>query len=36
MFVRQAAKQFKLFTGRQPDTNVIEYEIKRAISAARY
>jgi len=36
MFVRQAAKQFKLFTGTEPDMETIRYEIKRAISAAKY
>jgi len=36
MFVRQAAKQFKLFTGAQPNMETIRYEVKRAISAARY
>ena len=36
MFVRQAAKQFKLFTGVDPNVNTIRYEVKRAISAARY
>lgn len=36
MFVRQAAKQFKLFTGIDPDPETIRYEIKRATSAARY
>ena len=36
MFVRQAAKQFKLFTGEDPDVKLIRYEVKRAISAAKY
>jgi 3-dehydroquinate dehydratase/shikimate dehydrogenase len=36
MFVRQAAKQFKLFTGVDPSMETIRYEVKRAISAARY
>ncbi|QEG24284.1 shikimate dehydrogenase [Mariniblastus fucicola] len=36
MFVRQAAKQFKLFTGENPDLKLIRYEVKRAISAAKY
>ena len=36
MFVRQAAKQFKLFTDSEPDHETIRYEIKRAISAAKY
>lgn len=36
MFVRQAAKQFKLFTGVDPNVETIRYEVKRAISAARY
>lgn len=36
MFVRQAAKQFKLFTGEKPDSKLIRYEVKRAISAAKY
>lgn len=36
MFVQQAAKQFKLFTGKNPDPKVIRYEIKRATSAAKY
>lgn len=36
MFVRQAAKQFKLFTGKAPDVKLIRYEVKRAISAAKY
>jgi 3-dehydroquinate dehydratase/shikimate dehydrogenase len=36
MFVRQAAAQFKLFTGREPDMELIRYETKRATSAARY
>lgn len=36
MFVRQAAKQFKLFTNTKPDVKLIRYEVKRAISAAKY
>jgi len=36
MFVRQAARQFKLFTGMDPNLDTIRYEVKRAISAARY
>ncbi len=36
MFVRQAADQFELFTGQKPDDETIRYEVKRAISAARY
>jgi 3-dehydroquinate dehydratase/shikimate dehydrogenase len=36
MFVRQAAAQFKLFTGKEPDVDLIRYEIKRATSAAKY
>lgn len=36
MFVLQAAQQFKLFTGKEPDVNLIRYEVKRATSAARY
>lgn len=36
MFVRQAARQFKLFTGADPDVELIRYEVKRAISAAKY
>lgn len=36
MFVSQAAKQFKLFTGTEPDMETIRFEIKRAISAAKY
>ncbi len=36
MFVRQAAKQFKLFTGQEANSELIRYEIKRATSAARY
>jgi len=36
MFVRQAAKQFKMFTGHEADSELIRYEIKRATSAARY
>ena len=36
MFVRQAAKQFELFTGKDADLELIRYEVKRAISAAKY
>ena len=36
MFVRQASEQFKLFTGLEADEEVIRYEVKRALSAARY
>jgi 3-dehydroquinate dehydratase / shikimate dehydrogenase len=36
MFVRQAAMQFKLFTGQDADVGLMRAEIKRAISAARY
>jgi 3-dehydroquinate dehydratase/shikimate dehydrogenase len=36
MFVRQAAKQFRLFTGVDANVETIRYEVKRAISAARY
>jgi 3-dehydroquinate dehydratase/shikimate dehydrogenase len=36
MFVRQAAKQFELFTGIHPEEKLIREEITRAISAARY
>ena len=36
MFVRQAAKQFKLFTGMDADARLMRNEVKRAISAARY
>lgn len=36
MFVRQAARQFQLFTGIEPELETIRYEVKRAISAARY
>ncbi len=36
MFVRQAAKQFVLFTGKEADLELIRYEVKRAISAAKY
>ncbi len=36
MFVRQAAKQFKLFTGHDADLNLLRSVIKRATSAARY
>ena len=36
MFVRQAAEQFELFTDQPGDEETIRYEVKRAISAARY
>ena len=36
MFVMQAARQFRLFTGEKADRQLIRYEVKRAISAARY
>ena len=36
MFVRQAARQFELFTNTQPDPEVLRYEVKRATSAAKY
>ena len=36
MFARQAAKQFKLFTGKDPDLNMVRDVIKKSISAARY
>lgn len=36
MFVRQAALQFKLFTGEKADQKLMLGEVKRAISAARY
>lgn len=36
MFVRQAAEQYKLFTGQEPNTETIRYELKRATSAAKY
>lgn len=36
MFVRQAAEQFKLFTGIKPDLKKLRYELKRATSAAKY
>jgi 3-dehydroquinate dehydratase/shikimate dehydrogenase len=36
MFVLQAAQQFKLFTGQEPEVKLIRYEVKRATSAARY
>ncbi len=36
MFVRQAADQFERFTGQSADQETIRYEVKRAISAARY
>jgi 3-dehydroquinate dehydratase/shikimate dehydrogenase len=36
MFVRQAAKQFKLFTGKTPPLEDVRYELKRATSAAKY
>jgi 3-dehydroquinate dehydratase/shikimate dehydrogenase len=36
MFVRQAAEQFKLFTGETPSQKLMRYELKRATSAAQY
>ena len=36
MFVRQAARQFKLFTDKEPDLELIRGEVKRALSAAKY
>jgi 3-dehydroquinate dehydratase/shikimate dehydrogenase len=36
MFVRQAARQFKLFTGQEPNLETMRSEVRRAISAARY
>lgn len=36
MFVRQAAEQYKLFTGKAPNVKTIRYQLKRATSAARY
>jgi 3-dehydroquinate dehydratase/shikimate dehydrogenase len=36
MFMRQAAKQFKLFTGKNPPLEDVRYELKRATSAAKY
>ena len=36
MFVRQAAKQFKLFTGHDADAKLMREEVKRATSAANY
>jgi 3-dehydroquinate dehydratase/shikimate dehydrogenase len=36
MFARQAARQFQLFTGQEPDTELIRGVIRRCISAARY
>jgi 3-dehydroquinate dehydratase/shikimate dehydrogenase len=36
MFVRQAARQFKLFTGQEPNLETMRLEVRRAISAARY
>jgi 3-dehydroquinate dehydratase/shikimate dehydrogenase len=36
MFVKQAARQFELFTGQAADQETIREEIRRAISAARY
>lgn len=36
MFVRQAARQFELFTGTAADRDLLRYEVKRAISAAKY
>lgn len=36
MFVRQAVKQFKLFTGHDADAKLMREEVKRATSAANY
>jgi 3-dehydroquinate dehydratase/shikimate dehydrogenase len=36
MFVLQAAEQFRLFTGKEPNLKTIRYELKRATSAAKY
>ncbi len=36
MFVLQAAEQYRLFTGQEPNIKTIRYELKRATSAARY
>ncbi len=36
MFVRQAAEQYRLFTGCKPNLETIRFELKRATSAARY
>ncbi len=36
MFVHQAAMQFKLFTGQEADVRLMRYEVKRALSAAKY
>ena len=36
MFVRQAAMQFKLFTGQEAPLDVMREEVRRAIGAARY
>jgi 3-dehydroquinate dehydratase/shikimate dehydrogenase len=36
MFMRQAAKQFKLFTGVEANLDDVRYELKRATSAAKY
>jgi 3-dehydroquinate dehydratase/shikimate dehydrogenase len=36
MFVRQAARQFELFTGKPANVEFMRSEMKRAISAARY
>ncbi len=36
MFVKQAARQFEMFTGQKPDVNLIRDVIKKATSPARY
>ncbi len=36
MFALQAARQFQMFTGLEPNLDLIRYEVKRATSAARY
>jgi len=36
MFVRQAAAQFKLFTGQQPPSKLMLKTLKAATSAVKY
>lgn len=36
MFIRQAAEQFKHFTGKKANLQTMRYELKRATSAANY
>jgi 3-dehydroquinate dehydratase/shikimate dehydrogenase len=36
MFVRQAAYQFKLFTGQDPPSQVMRQTIKRVTSPVRF